>query len=123
MPVVLRQAAARDVDDAIEHYEREAGASVAGSFIDALEQALAHVARHPASGSPRYATELDLPGLRCWPLESFPYLVFYVHRESGVDVWRLLHSHQDIPAWLAPPGAGEVRESPGQYSALHDAVW
>lgn len=127
LPVVLREAAARDVDSALAHYEEEAGASVARSFIDALERAVQHVGRHPATGSPRYATELGLPGLRSWPLDGFPYLVFYVQRQGSIDVWRLLHAQRDIPAWLGPPaaasGPSEVRERHAQYAVLHDEVW
>jgi hypothetical protein len=33
--------------------------------------------RHPASGSPRFSHELDIPGLRHWAVQGFPYLVFY----------------------------------------------
>ena len=46
---------------------------------DELEKAFAHLSRQPASGSPRYAHKLDLPGLRSWPLTRFPYLVFYIN--------------------------------------------
>lgn len=127
LPVVLREVAARDVDEVLTHYEDEAGAAIARRFIDALERALVHVGRHPATGSPRYATELGLPGLRSWPVDGFPYLVFYVQRQGSIDVWRLLHAQRDIPAWLGPPavdpGLPEVRERPAQYATLHDEVW
>lgn len=76
-PAVARQQARLDVDEAIGYYLAEAGESVALGFIDALEQAYAHIGRYPASGSPRYAHELNLPGLRAWPLGRYPYLVFY----------------------------------------------
>lgn len=55
---------------------------------------------HPATGSPRYAHELNLPGLRCWSLARYPYLVFYVEHPDHIDVWRLLHGQRDIPAWM-----------------------
>ena len=44
----------------------------AQGFIDALEQAYAHIRRQPASGSPRYAHELLLPGLRFWRCTRYP---------------------------------------------------
>jgi toxin ParE1/3/4 len=75
-------------------------------LVDAVEQAFAHLSRHPATGSPRYAHELNLPGLRSWPLTRFPYLVFYVERDDHVDVWRALQGHRDIPAWLQQPDMG-----------------
>jgi len=55
-PVILRAAARQDVDDAVDHHAEEAGADVALGFIDALEGALWHIGRKPASGSPRYGS-------------------------------------------------------------------
>ncbi|MYB41023.1 MAG: type II toxin-antitoxin system RelE/ParE family toxin [Chloroflexi bacterium] len=104
-PVVLRQQAQRDVAEAVEHYLAEAPAAIAAAFIDALEDAFRRVGEHPASGSPRYGVELDLPGLRSWIVTGFPHLIFYVEREADIDVWRVLHAARDVPAWLRePPG-------------------
>lgn len=99
-PLTHRRLALGDVDDAIDHYAGEAGPPVVLKFVDALESAYAHIGRHPATGSPRYAQALGLPGLRCWPLKRFPHLVFYVEYEQHLDVWRVLHEQRDIPAWL-----------------------
>ena len=100
--VVPREEAERDINEAIAHYRTEGGAPTALGFIDALEAAFDHLGAHPATGSPRYASELDLPGLRHWPIRNFPYLIFYVELEGHLDVWRMLHSQRDIPAWLQP---------------------
>lgn len=102
-PVVLRQRAQRDVDEAFGHYLAEAGTAVALAFIDTMEEALGRIAEHPASGSPRYGSELDLPGLRSWGFRGFPYLVFYLERETDIDVWRVLHAARDVAAWLQEP--------------------
>jgi toxin ParE1/3/4 len=102
-PVVPRAQARRDIEEAIAHHLAEDSAQAAMGFVDALEQAFAHIGRHPAAGSPRYAHELNLPGLRCWPLERYPHLVFYVERDDHVDVWRILHGQRDIPAWMQEP--------------------
>ena len=104
-PVILRNRAARDVDETIAHYLGEASAQVASRFIDALERATSHLGRHPASGSSRYAQELGLAGLRGWPLNRFPHVIFYFDREDHVDVWRILHGRRDIPAWLREPSS------------------
>lgn len=102
-PVIPREAARRDVDAAIEYYLAEGTQQAALGFIDALDQTYGHIGRHPATGSPRYAHELDLPELRVWPLNRYPYLVFYVEREDLIDVWRVLHGQRDIPAWMHEP--------------------
>lgn len=102
-PVVPRDLAGRDVDEAIGYYLAEGGTTPALGFIDALERVYAHIGRAPASGSPRHAHELDLPQLRSWPLTKYPYLVFYIERPDYVDVWRVLHGERDIPAWMREP--------------------
>jgi toxin ParE1/3/4 len=99
-PVVLREVAAQDVEDALAHYVEEGGPSLGLDFVDAFEAAVRHIAAHLQSGSPRYAIELGLPEVRCWTLKRFAYLIFYVEHESELDVWRVLHGQRDIPAWL-----------------------
>jgi len=99
-PVVPRSLAVRDVDEALNHYMTEASTQAALGFIDALEASYAHIGRYPATGSLRYAHALNLPGLRIWPLANYPHLVFYLERESYIDLWRVLHGKRDIPAWL-----------------------
>jgi len=102
-PVVPREQANRDVDEAIAYYLGEDAGQAALGFVVALEQAYAHIGRHPGTGSPRYAHELNLPGLRVWPLTRYPHLVFYVERPDHIDVWRVLHGQRDIPAWMQEP--------------------
>lgn len=99
-PIVPRSEANRDVDEVIDHYLSESAEQAALGFIDALEQAYARIVRHPATGSPRYAHKLNIPGLRSWSLTRYPYLVFFVEREHHIDIWRVLHGQRDIPAWL-----------------------
>ncbi|MDO8888263.1 MAG: type II toxin-antitoxin system RelE/ParE family toxin [Hydrogenophaga sp.] len=102
--VVPREQANRDIDAILLYYiENEAPAAASG-FIDQLEQAFTHIARQPATGSPRYAHELNLPGLRFWPLTRYPHLVFYLEREDHIDVWRVLHGQRDLPTWMQEVG-------------------
>lgn len=102
-PIVPRELAVRDIDAAVAFYLEDGGATAALGFIDAVEQAFVHIGSQAASGSPRYAHELNLPGLRSWPLSRYPYLVFYVVQETYVDVWRVLHGQRDIPQWMQKP--------------------
>jgi toxin ParE1/3/4 len=100
---IPRAQADRDVHEAIDYYLGEGAEQAALKFIDALEQTLEHIGRHPATGSPRYAHELDVPGLRCSQMKGYPHLVFYVERDDHIDVWRVLHGSRDIPAWMQVP--------------------
>jgi toxin ParE1/3/4 len=43
---------------------------------------------------------LKLQDMRFCPLNGFPYLIFYVERETHVELWRVLHAQRDIPAWM-----------------------
>jgi toxin ParE1/3/4 len=104
-PVLLRDLARRDVEAAVDYYVRIAGPDVALSFIDALQSAYRAVGDRPALGSPRYAQELVLPGLRSLAVKGFPYLVFYIERDDHVDIWRVLHGRRDIPSRMQEPGA------------------
>jgi toxin ParE1/3/4 len=101
--VVPRSVALSDVEQAIDHYAREAGAGIALGLIGALETAYRAIAEHPRIGSPRYAQELDLPGLRHRPVGRYPFLIFYVERDDHIDVWRVLDARRDLPEWLRDP--------------------
>jgi len=102
-PVVPRAQADRDVDHAVAYCLNEGSEQAALGLVDALEQAFHHISHHPAAGSPRYAHELNLPGLRSWVMSPYPYLIFYVERPSHIDVWRVLHVQRDIPARMRDP--------------------
>lgn len=99
-PVFPRKQADLDIQEAFDYDLNEAGSEIALAFVDALERAMTDLSRHPAIGSPRYAHELDLPGLRHWPVRDFPHVIFYVELQDHIDVWRVLHGQRDIPAWM-----------------------
>ena len=98
--VVLTAQAKSDVRKATGWYRTEGGALLARRWVGAMEAALRHIGTHPLTGSTRYAVQLTLDGLRFWPIDSFPYLVFYVEREEQIEVGRVLHVKRDIPVWL-----------------------
>lgn len=96
-PVRLRELAAVDIDQAVDHFLAEADTDVAPRFVDAVERAVARIGRSTHSGSSRFSYQLEIPDLRVRPLARFPYLVFYVVGGEFVDVWRILHTRRDIP--------------------------
>ena len=106
-PIIPRTLANRDIEEALDHYLDHGGEPAALGFVEALERAYHHIASHPASGSGRYAHELDLQGLKFWPLKRYHYLVFYMKRETNIDVWRVLHAERDIPAWMKDADASD----------------
>jgi toxin ParE1/3/4 len=98
--VIPRAVAHGDVEAALDYYVDTAGVDVALKFVASLESAYRIIAERPATGSPRFAHELGLPGLRGRKLARFPHLIFYFDRGDHIDVWRILHVQQDIPNWL-----------------------
>jgi toxin ParE1/3/4 len=91
--------ASSDIVAAVEHYPDEAPHAAAG-FIDELERAVRHIERHPASGSPRYSHELDIPRLRHGKLKRFPFALFYLEYDEHLLVIRCVHLNRDIPSSL-----------------------
>jgi toxin ParE1/3/4 len=71
-PVTPTHRARQDVETEIDHYlfDEESERAALG-FIAAIEEAYVQLGRNPAMGSPRYAYELNLPGLRSWPLKRY----------------------------------------------------
>lgn len=99
-PVVPRKRAVDDVEETLAYYQREARQQTAITFIDALETTFRLIGRVPGIGSPRFAVELELPGLRARQVARFPHLVFYVERADHIDVLRVLDGRRNIPAWM-----------------------
>ncbi len=107
--ISLRQRAIDDADTAFDYLQAQAPPGTAENFVDDLERAFRLLARHPLSGSLRFAFELDIPHLRTWSLERFPYLIFYVVSDDQIDVWRILHASRDVPASLAGEQPGPLQ--------------
>jgi toxin ParE1/3/4 len=102
--VVPGEQAVRDVEEIVEYFLSEGAEAAALEFIDDLEKAYVHIGRHPASGSPRGAHELNRPGVRAWVLTRYPCLISYAERADSIDIWRVLHGERDIPFWLRDTG-------------------
>lgn len=102
-PVRLRALADADFDAALDHGLDIGGAAAGHRLNDAVSEALSLLSRQPGIGSGRHAALTGITGLRCWPLSPLPYLIFYVERDSHIDVLRLLHQRQDIARQLGSP--------------------
>jgi toxin ParE1/3/4 len=112
-PILRRAKARRDLEAASDYYEVEAGPDVAARLLDAVQAAHEMIGRHPKAGSPRYGQETGIAGLRSRPVPRFPYLIIYVELQHSIEVWRVLHSHSDIPATLRQ-GASEHEPDAGE---------
>ena len=70
------------------------------AFVDAVERSIRRIGRNPNIGSLRVSYDLGIPGVRAWPVEGFPHVVFYAVGDDQIDVWRIVRSRRDVPAWL-----------------------
>ena len=100
-PCVPSASATTDIDGATDYYLNEASPEVAFQFIEAYDQALAHISRFPWTGSPKYAQEGAALTLRFWGLSRFPYAVFYLEWPERIELVRVLHQASDIPEHLS----------------------
>lgn len=89
-----------DVDEGAAWYGEQGGLALELAFASALQSATEKIAQHPGIGSMRYAGLLKTHALRFWPVSGFPYLIFYIERDSQLDIWRVLHTQRDIPEWM-----------------------
>lgn len=99
-PLEQHQLARQDVEQAVDYYLTQGGTPLALRWLDAYENALTHIARHPGTGSPRYARPCGVRGLRFWLLSDFPFAVFYIDRGEHIDIVRVLHQASDLPRQL-----------------------
>ena len=100
MKVSFRTSAVDDIKAAAIYYHRKAGPETALEFVEALKEAINHLRQFPLIGSFRFASELDVPDLQNWPLQKFPYIIFYAASAEHIDIWRVLHARRDVPAHL-----------------------
>ena len=94
------QPALVDIREAVLTYAETASDRVVSDFLMALEDAYRFISSNPAAGSPRYAHQLNISGLRGWRLRRFPFIAFYIEGKNRIDVIRVLHAHRDIAASL-----------------------
>lgn len=102
-PIRLRTLAAADLEGAASYYRDHAGEPTALDFVGEVQAAFGLISSGPGIGSLRYSYDLDIPGLRAFPIKRFDHAVFYVDADDVVDVWRILHTGRDIPEELEPP--------------------
>ena len=81
-PIVPRERADRDVDEAIGYYAKEAP-HVVDDLIDAFESSYNAIGDAPQTGSLRYATSRDTPGPTIHAARTLP-LRYFLHRTHAL---------------------------------------
>lgn len=92
----------QDEEEIVRYYEQTSSEQIALSFINALDQAFSQLGRYPQMGSPRPEYDLELDGIRSWPLKKFPHLIYYETQGDHIELWRILHPKRDITQTMLP---------------------
>ncbi len=105
---ILSAAAEADLLNAHAYYLDAAGDKTADDFMQQTETALLHLQSYPGTGSQRYAYMSPHAHLRFWTLKRFSYAMFYIERETVINIVRVLHQASDIPFHLDATSAPGV---------------
>jgi len=97
MPKVHQRAAARR--DLLEHFvylAENADLETAERFLANAEATFGDLARQPRIGAPVKLSSPELAEIRIWRIRDFDnHLIFYVPRDDGVSIVRVLHAARD----------------------------
>lgn len=99
--VILRPRAWQDVEESASYLISEASLDVAVRFTEAVEHLTGMLATMPAMGVPCFFAHPQLQGLRRHPVAGFEnWLIFYISRETAVEIVRVLHGARNIASIL-----------------------
>jgi toxin ParE1/3/4 len=97
MQTVYKRAAARR--DLVGHYvylAEEGGQELADRFLRQVEETFFKLSSQPQMGSPLASVRPELAGIRKWPVKTFEnFLIFYLPRNDGVSIVRVLYAARD----------------------------
>ena len=94
--ITRRPRARRDVIDAAR-YIGEQNLSAALQFAEAVRKTEEFLAQAPGIGAPKDFSRPELAGMRLHSVQNFrKYLIFYIPKERGIEVVRVLHGARDL---------------------------
>lgn len=96
MTFSIHPEAERDIAEAMDFYADQAGAMVAGRFLDEIERAIQLLVDYPDLGQPIEKNR------RMFPLSVFPYALVYRNAANGIRILIVRHQHRK-------PGFGRGR--------------
>ena len=99
--VRIEQEADEDLASAVEYYRSEGGEALGLRFIEHAQEAFELPAREPGIGHVFSSAKAErLKSLRAWPLDEFPYVLFYEFDTKELRVYSVIHGKRDIQALL-----------------------
>jgi len=94
--IYQRQQARHDLIECFVYLAENASLSIAERFLTNAEVSFNDLALNPLMGSPLKSKTPKLAGIRKWRVKEFNnILIFYLPRQNGVSIVRVLHGSQD----------------------------
>jgi plasmid stabilization system protein ParE len=88
MSVEYSARALADLHEIAEYHAAEAGPTVAEAVVDAIENVIARIERHPESGRP----VVQRRGVRMTLLPRYRYKIFYSVRRDAIRIVHIRHT-------------------------------
>jgi len=98
-PFRIETEASVELEEAATWYE-ERRPGLDGEFLEAVDEALAFIARWPHSGSPVPDVPADLL-IRRTPVRRFPYHVVYLEIPGAIRILAFAHDRRSPGYWSA----------------------
>ena len=93
----VEQEAEADLASSVEYYRGEGGEELALRFLAHTQEAFELLEREPGIGHVFGSAKAErLKSLRVWPLDEFPYVVFYEADAEELRVYCVVHGKRDI---------------------------
>jgi toxin ParE1/3/4 len=95
--VWLSDAAAVDVVEQADWYERSSGPELASRWEKDVEAALIRIEKNPSSGARCGFRPTELQDVRRMPIEGFPkHLILYQADSTKITILRVVHGARDL---------------------------
>ena len=98
LPFRTESEAAAELEDAVVWYE-EQRVGLGDEFLEAVDDALAFIARWPRTGTPVPDVPPDL-SVRRAPVRRFPYHVVYLEMADAIRILAFAHDRRSPGYWL-----------------------
>ena len=87
--------AERDLDSIGDYIaDRSDSLETAYRVLDAIEETIQFVAKHPGTGQLRPDLHAEV---RQFPVKAYNYVVYYRPTEDSIELVRVLHGSRDVP--------------------------
>ena len=101
MKVFRSAIALEDIWEIAEWLAENEDADLALKFVDAVEESVLELSNQPRLGPFVRLQNPQLEGMRFWRIKGFPnHLIFYLVKEHGLTVVRVLHGARDLGTLL-----------------------